>query len=160
MERLRLSSPGSIRAEVKRSVLRGPNGGRRLGAGRPKGSKNRIKTLKFNDVHVAVLARPWTARVFRDACLLAFGTDNPHKPADRKLITRDPWLRLAVWKMILDRGWGRAPVEVKIEATQHVDVKYTREELAKLSLEQISQLWRDEIAAPAGLIEQPKPASD
>jgi len=140
-----------MRAEVKRSVVRGPNGGRRPGAGRPKGAKTRIKN---SDAHVSALARPWTARVFHDACLLAFGTDNPEKPADRKLITPDPWLRLAVWKIILDRAWGRAPMEVRFDVKQDVSFKYTREELARLSLEEIAALWREEIAAPAGLIEQ------
>jgi hypothetical protein len=136
-----------MRAELKRSVVRGPNGGRRPGAGRPKGAKNKIKT---SDAHVSALSRPWTARVLHDACLLAFGTDDPEKPASKKLMTKDPWLRLAIWKIILDRAWGRAPMEVRFDVTKNVNVKYSREQLAKLSLEQISAIWREQIAAPAG----------
>ena len=92
-------------------------------------------------------------------CLLAFGTDDLSKPVNKKLMSRDQWLRFNIMRFLMERAWGRAPLEVKFETTQSVNVKYTREELAKLSLEQISQLWRDEIAGPAGLIEQPKPAS-
>jgi hypothetical protein len=80
--------------------------------------------------------------------------------SNKKLIAKDLWLRFQIWKFLVERGWGRAPQEINIEVKQNVDFKYTRAELAKLSLEQISQLWREEIAAPAGLIEESRPASD
>jgi hypothetical protein len=43
---------------------------------------------------------------------------------------------------------------VNTETTQNVNFKYTREELARLSLEQIAALWREQIAAPVGITEE------
>jgi hypothetical protein len=155
MERAKLSH-NAVKATVKASAT-GRNGGRRPGAGRPKGSRNKLKSLRLADGHVSILARRWTPRILHDAAMLAFGSIDPNEPANPKLRTQDEWLRLAIWKVILDRAWGRAPMEVRVEATKNVNVKYTREEIARLSLEQISALWREQIAAPAGITYQPGP---
>lgn len=129
----------------------------RPGAGRPKGARNKLKSLRLADGHVSILARRWTARTLHEACLLAFGTDDPNEPGNPKLRTSDNWLRLAIWKMILERAWGRAPQEVNVEFNSNVNIKYTREEIARLSLEQISQLWREQVALPAGITYEPGP---
>ena len=44
------------------------------------------------------------------------------------------------------------------EATKKVNVKYIREQLARLTLEQISSIWREQIAPPTAAIEQSQPA--
>ena len=62
-------------------------------------------------------------------------------------------------RVILDRAWGRAPMEVRMEVTKNVNVKYTREQLARLSLEEISAIWREQIAPPAALSDQSGTAS-
>jgi hypothetical protein len=100
-----------------------------------------------------VLSRPWTSRTIHECCLLAFGTADPERPSDRKLIAQDPWLRFTIMRFLMERAWGRAPLEVKFEATQYVNV-YTQEQLSRLTLEQISAIWREQIAAPAGITDQ------
>jgi hypothetical protein len=85
--------------------------------------------------------------------LLAFGTADPEQPSDRKLIAQDPWLRFTIMRFLMERAWGRAPLEVKFEATQYVNL-YTQEQLSRLTLEQISAIWREQIAAPAGITDQ------
>jgi hypothetical protein len=114
-----------------------------------------------------VLSRPWTSRTIHECCLLAFGTADPERPSDRKLIAQDPWLRFTIMRFLMERAWGRAPLEVKFEATQYVNV-YTqeqlsrltleqisaKEQLSRLTLEQISAIWREQIAAPAGITDQ------
>jgi hypothetical protein len=126
--------------------------------GRPKGSGAGPRPLKLraNDAHVSLLARPWTPRILRDMCFLAFGTDDMEKEGDPRLIAKDPWLRFAICKHILDRGWGRAPQEVNIQVQKTLDVRYTPQELRKLTLEQISAIWRERIAPPTKLIEAVK----
>ena len=62
-----------------------------------------------------MLSRPWTSRTIHECCLLAFGTA-------RKLIAQDPWLRFTIMRFLMERAWGRAPLEVKFEATQYVNV--------------------------------------
>jgi hypothetical protein len=44
------------------------------------------------------------------------------------------------------------------EATKKVNVKYIREQLARLTLEQISSIWREQIAPPTAAIQQSQPA--
>jgi hypothetical protein len=100
-----------------------------------------------------VLSRPWTSRTIHECCLLAFGTADPERPSDRKLIAQDPWLRFTIMRFLMERAWGRAPLEVKFEATQYVNL-YTQEQLSRLTLEQISAIWREQIAAPAGITDQ------
>ena len=127
------------------------NGGKRPGASRPKGSRHRIKT---SEAHISVLARPWTSRAIYECCLLAFGTTDPEQPGDRKLIAQDPWLRFNIMRFLMERAWGRAPLEVEFENTRNVNVRYSPEELAKLTLEQISALWREQVSPATRLIEQ------
>jgi hypothetical protein len=90
----------------------------------------------------------------RDACLLAFGTDDPEKPPNKKLMTKDEWLCFQIWRFLAERGWGRAPTEVNIEVTNKNVSRYTPQELARLTLEQISAIWREQIAPPAALADQ------
>src|SRR5216683_1937126 len=138
MERARLQlSDGAKRARRNAKIsatAKGRNGGKREGAGRPTGSRHRIKT---SERHISMLSRPWTGRIINDCCLLAFGTTDPEEPGNKKLITQDPWLRFTIMRFLMERAWGRAPLEVKFETTPNVNIRYTREELAKLTLEQI-----------------------
>jgi hypothetical protein len=85
-------------------------------------SRHRIKT---SDAHISVLARPWTARTIRDACLLAFGSTDPEQPSNKKLRTKDEWLRFNIMRFLMERAWGRAPMEIKFETAHNVNVKYT-----------------------------------
>src|SRR2546422_481027 len=86
------------------ATAKGRNGGKRPGAGRPTGSRHRIKT---SEAHISVMARPWTSRIINDCCLLAFGTTDPEEPGNKKLRTKDEWLRFNIMRFLMERAWGR-----------------------------------------------------
>jgi hypothetical protein len=90
-----------------------------------------------------------------DACLLAFGTEHPEKPANKRLMSKDDWLRLAIWKQILERAWGRAPVEVKFDVIQKRESTLTREQLSKMSDDELATLWRERVARRPQIEYQP-----
>jgi hypothetical protein len=88
--------------------------------------------IKTSDTHISVLARPWTARTIRDACLLSFGSTDPEQSSNKKLRTTDEWLRFNIMRFLMERAWGRAPMEIKFETAHNVNVKYTEDSLLDL----------------------------
>jgi hypothetical protein len=152
MERAKLSD-GARKAiqQAKATAGKKRNGGVRPGAGRKKGVPNFIKT----NAHISVLARPCTPRLIRDMLLMAFGTTKPNEEeGNKRLRTKDDWLRFSIMKFLAERGWGRAPQEVNIQVSGEVNYKYSRAELAKLTLEQLSAVWREQVASSARVIDQ------
>jgi hypothetical protein len=89
-----------------------PRGGRRAGAGRPKGRGNR--NTARNRLLVSELARALTPRAIET---LAFVME--HGKSDQA--------RVQAACALLDRGHGKAPAQVNVAARTEVDVGYRSE---------------------------------
>ena len=92
-----------------------PRGGRRPNSGRKKGSKNkRLRRLFAIDAVQSELARQYTG----DAIKALVKTARTSKSEAARVSTANP---------LLDRGYGRPPVQVDIPARGGVDVVYRSE---------------------------------
>src|SRR5262245_31002881 len=93
----------------------GTKGGRQPGAGRPKGSRNKV------NVELGEAAREYTIRALEQLWKIA-----THSRSDGA--------RVAALKEILDRGHGKAP-----QALEHSGLKITHEEALKQIAEKINR---------------------
>ncbi len=118
---------------------RGKNGGKRPGAGRKKGTKDKGERRPRAGKDITLLARGFGVRAIRR---LAAIMDNPKAPFASQV---------AACNSLLDRGYGRAPAVVEIKQ----EIRYALD-LDRLNDEELR--WYHRIALKARVpMEEPQP---